>query len=168
MTTAATASVSAEESNVPRLMRAWLLTAVIDETFSSVLSKFFYGSTVTRLWQGVASVLIGAKAFEGGTTTVLLGVLMHLVVAFTWSAVFLFLIWRMQWVRRIVGSPFGVFKMAAVYGPAIWMVMSLVVIPLFAHRPPSITYRWWVQFFGHIPFVALPIVASIAKGQVRR
>jgi hypothetical protein len=24
---------------------------------------------------------------------------------------------------------------------------------------PAITFRWWVQFFGHIPFVAVPIVA---------
>lgn len=67
-----------------------------------------------------------------------------------------------------MASSFGVFKVAALYGPAIWMVMSLVVIPLLVHRPPSITYRWWVQFFGHIPFVALPIVASVARGQLRR
>jgi len=25
-----------------------------------------------------------------------------------------------------------------------------------------INVRWWVQFFGHIPFVALPIVGLIA------
>jgi hypothetical protein len=42
--------------------------------------------------------------------------------------------------------------------------MSLVVIPLLVHRPPTISYRWWVQFFGHIPFVAIPIVAS-ARGK---
>ena len=50
---------------------------------------------------------------------------------------------------------------AAVYGPIIWMVMSLVIIPLSTHRPPAINIRWWVQFFGHIPFVSLPIVALI-------
>ena len=44
------------------------------------------------------------------------------------------------------------------YGPFIWTVMSVVVIPLLVHRPPSINVRWWVQFVGHIPFVALPIV----------
>jgi hypothetical protein len=43
-----------------------------------------------------------------------------------------------------------------------WMTMSLVVIPLLAQRPP-ITYRWWIQFFGHIPFVALPIVACTRR-----
>jgi len=44
----------------------------------------------------------------------------------------------------------------------VWMVMSLAVIPLLAHRPPAINVRWWVQFLGHAPFVGLPIAASFA------
>ena len=40
--------------------------------------------------------------------------------------------------------------------------MSLVVIPLLVHRPPSITFRWWVQLIGHAPFVGLPIAAVAA------
>ena len=32
------------------LLRAWLLSAVVDGLFSSVLSAVFYGSTVARLW----------------------------------------------------------------------------------------------------------------------
>jgi uncharacterized membrane protein YagU involved in acid resistance len=55
-----------------------------------------------------------------------------------------------------------VLTVAAVYGPIIWMVMSLAIIPLFTHRPPAINGRWWVQFFGHIPAVALPIVALLS------
>jgi hypothetical protein len=51
---------------------------------------------------------------------------------------------------------------ASVYGPLIWIVMSMLIVPQLTHRPPAITYRWWIQFFGHIPFVALPIVATIA------
>lgn len=38
--------------------------------------------------------------------------------------------------------------------------MSLAVIPLLLHRPPVINVRWWVQFFGHIPFVGLPIALT--------
>ena len=144
---------------LPRLVRAGLLTALIDGTFSSVLVVAAYGSTVARLFQGVASVVLGPKALDGGTSTALIGVLMHCGVAFGWSAVFLFVVSRSSWVRGLLGSWSGVATIAALYGPFIWMVMSLVVIPLLAHRPPSITFRWWVQFFGHIPFVGLPIVA---------
>jgi uncharacterized membrane protein YagU involved in acid resistance len=55
-------------------------------------------------------------------------------------------------------------KAAALYGPLVWMTMSLVVIPLLVHRPPAITTRWWIQLFGHIPFVGLPIASAIGPG----
>ena len=88
---------------------------------------------------------------------------MHFGVAFAWSAVFLFLVPVLRVIRDLVASPSGSIAVAAVYGPLIWMTMSLVIIPLFTHRPPVINIRWWVQFFGHIPFVALPIVATISR-----
>jgi hypothetical protein len=143
-----------------RLVRAGLLTAVTDGLFSSVLVVAAYGSTVTRLWQGVASTLMGPEAFNGGAATAAVGVLMHVGVAFGWSAVFLFLALRLRWVRNLLASPYGPAKVAAVYGPFIWMVMSLAVIPMLVHRPPSINFRWWVQFFGHMPFVGLPIALA--------
>ena len=39
---------------------------------------------------------------------------------------------RASAVRRVLDSPYGAVKVAAVYGPFIWMVMSLAVIPLLA------------------------------------
>jgi hypothetical protein len=143
-----------------RLIRAGMLTGIIDGLFSSVLSVVFYGSTVTRLFQGVAATLIGRPAFDGGTPTALVGVLMHFGVAFGWSAVFLTIVSRSRWMRRVLASPYGVVRVAALYGPFIWLVMSLVVIPLLVHRAPAITFRWWVQLLGHFPFVGLPIVAA--------
>jgi hypothetical protein len=132
-----------------RLVRAGLLTAVTDGLFSSVLVVAAYGSTVTRLWQGVAAVLLGPGAFDGGLRTALVGLAMHVAVAFTWSAVFLVLVRRASWLRRLVGSRYGVLKVAALYGPFVWTVMSLVVIPVLVHRPPTIGFRWWVQLVGH-------------------
>jgi len=147
-----------------RLARAWLFTAVSDGLFSSILTVAAYGSPVTRLWQGVASTLLGRSAFDGGTTTALIGVLMHFGVALTWSSVFYFIVMRWGWIRRLLATPYGVIKVAALYGPFVWLVMSLVVIPLALRRPPSIvTVRWLVQLVGHFPFVGIPIVASIAS-----
>jgi hypothetical protein len=148
-----------------RLLLAWLLTAITDALFSSVLSVAFYHSTVARLWQGVASTLLGKTAFDGGLRTTAIGLLIHFGVAFAWSAVFLILFENSARIRRAVRSDYGVLKVASVYGPLIWIVMSFAVIPLLLHRPPSITLRWLVQLLGHIPFVAVPIVWSIGKGQ---
>src|SRR5262245_38203892 len=145
------------------IVRAGLLTAVVDGTFSSVLSALFYGSTVTRLFQGVASTVLGPRAIDGGTATFAIGVLMHFGVAFGWSTVFGLIHSRSRWVRGVLSSPGGVVKVAAVFGPFVWLAMSLVVIPLLTRRPPAITFRWWVQLLGHAPFVGLPIVWSIGR-----
>jgi len=144
-----------------KLVRAGLLTGISDGLFSTVLVTFFYGSTPTRLWQGVASTLLGRGAFDGGTATALVGVLMHFGVAFAWSAVFLFVVLRAGWVRNLLSSSYGTLKVAALYGPFVWLVMSFVVIPILVHRAPATSFRWLVQLIGHVPFVGLPIVASI-------
>src|SRR5262245_52189747 len=144
---------------IRRLVAAGFITGITDGLFSSILSVAFYNSTVTRLFQGVASVILGTDAFNGGNKTAAIGILMHFCVAFVWSGIFLLLIFRWRWIHRTVASRYGVAKIACLYGPFVWMVMSFAVIPALTNRPPTITIRWWIQFFGHIPFVGLPIVA---------
>lgn len=146
-----------------RLVRAGVLTAVVDGLFACVLSVIYYGSVV-RVWQGVASTLMGPAALEGGARAAAVGVLMHVGVAFGWSAVFLALYAASSHLRRGVRSPGGMLAAAAVYGPLVWMTMSLVVVPLLVGRGmPDITPRWWIQLIGHIPFVAVPIISQIAR-----
>ena len=144
------------------LARTGLLTALVDGLWACVLT-LVYGSTITRLWQGVASVPLGRSALDGGTRTALAGVALHICVAFAWSAVFLFGVSRLALVKRLLASRYGVAKVAAVYGPLVWVTMSLVVIPLFTHRPPAFTIRWLIQLIGHAPFVGLPIVWSTTR-----
>ena len=146
------------------LLRAWLATAVVDGLFASALSVFGFHSTVTRLWQGVASTVLGPSAFEGGATTALIGVAMHIGVALAWSAVFVALVFASPALQRALRHPAGVVAVAAVYGPFIWMVMSLAVIPVLTGRPPRPTGRWWIQLAGHVIFVALPMVTVVARG----
>ena len=146
-----------------RLVRAGLVTGVTDALFSSVLVVAAYGSTFTRLWQGVASAVLGPQALQGGPGTTAFGLLLHFGVAFFWSAVFLVLYERSRQTRALVATPGGLAVMAAVYGPFIWLVMSLLVLPTLLHRPPAINARWVVQLVGHIPFVALPIVALVRR-----
>jgi hypothetical protein len=157
--------VTADRRNLSRLVRAGLLTGVIDGLFASVLNVAVFHSTVGRLFQGVASTLLGKQAFDGGGATVLLGVVMHFAVAFGWSAVFLFLVSRWPWIRRALASSGGIVKVALLYGPFIFLMMSLVVIPLLVQRPPVINARWWIQLVGHFPFVGIPMVASMARSR---
>lgn len=139
------------------LALAGALTAVSDAIFATVLTTVMFKSTFARTWQGVAAVPLGRDALNGGTTTMLIGLAIHVLVAFSWSAIFLFGVMRARRVRELLLSPFGALKVAFLYGPAIWLVMSLVVIPLFTRRLPTFNPAWWILLVGHAPFVGFPI-----------
>jgi hypothetical protein len=145
-----------------RLARIWLVVALWDACCATALAVFAYGSTAARLWQGVASTVLGPSALDGGARTVIAGLLLHLGVALAWSALFLALVTASSRLARLVTTPGGIVLVAAVYGPVIWLVMSLVVIPAATGRPPTFDARWWIQVVAHVPFVTLPLVATTA------
>jgi hypothetical protein len=146
-----------------RLLQAGLVTATTDFLFATVLAKFFQHSSVTRLWQGVAAVPLGPDMFSGGVKTAAIGVAIHIGVAFLWTTVFYLLLMLVPAIGRVARGRFGIITVASIYGPLIALAMSFLIVPLMTHHAPAITLRWWVQFFGHIPFVALPIVATLTR-----
>jgi hypothetical protein len=153
-----------DTTSARRLLRAGLLVGVSDGLFASAFGVFVRGVPVTRVWQGVASVLVGKGAIDGGMQMVALGLLMHFTVAFTWSALLLFAVQRSHWLRAVLDSDYGILKVAAVLGPFIWLCMSLVVIPAFVHRMPVINVGYMEMLVGHIFFVGLPMAAAIGSG----
>ena len=145
-------------------LRAWALITVVDGIFATLLPVVAYGQPLGRVWQGIASLLLGRTAVGGGLRTVLFGLVMHATVALVWTTVFLVLVLLSPRLRRIVATPAGIIGVSALYGPAIWIVMSFLVIVRLTGRPQPVGARWWVQLVAHIPFVALPIVATIGRG----
>ena len=148
------------------LVPVWLVTAAWDFLCASALSLFAYHTPVARLWRGVASTVLGPRALEGGWRAVAIGIALHLAVAFTWSAIFVIALRAWPALRRAIASPLGALGVAAAYGPIIWLVMSLVVIPLATGNPPRFGFRWWVQVFAHVPFVTIPLVFT-ARNMLR-
>ena len=145
------------------VLATWLVTAAWDFACATALSVFAYHSTFSGLWQGVASVALGPQARQMGARGVAAGLGLHLLVALTWSAVFVLAVVASRALQRVVARPVGAVAVAAVYGPIIWLVMSLAVIPLATGRPPAFGFRWWVQVFAHVPFVTLPLVFTARR-----
>jgi hypothetical protein len=72
----------------------------------------------------VASGLLGPAALRGGTAMVLVGLLLHFVIAYLFAAAYFGLYPRL-------GLPGRRPVLAGVlYGSAVWLVMNLVVVPL--------------------------------------
>lgn len=149
------------------LIPVWLVTAVWDGICASALSVLAYDTSASALWRGVATTLPGSATFEGNAG-VMVGLVLHALVALTWSAVFVTLAWQWPALRRALTTPGGAAGVAVVYGPIIWLLMSVVVIPLATGRPPRVGgARWWVQVVAHVPFVSLPLVLT-ARHQLLR
>ena len=147
-----------DRSFVRTVIPVWLVTAAWDFLCATALTVFAYHGTFAHLWQGVASTVLGPTAIDGGTTPIAVGIALHLAVAFTWSAIFVAASRMSPAIRRAIATSAGALGVALVYGPIIWLVMSLVVIPVATGHFPRIGFRWWVQIFAHPPFVTIPLV----------
>jgi NAD-dependent oxidoreductase involved in siderophore biosynthesis len=160
-------SASVRTSFIHAVIPVWLVTAAWDFLCATVLSVFAYHTTVARLWQGVASTVLGPAALDGGAKTVIVGIALHLAVAFTWSALFVAIARVSPTILRMISTPSGALAVAVAYGPIIWLVMSLVIIPLATGRPPRFGFRWWVQIGAHVPFVTIPLVFTARRVLLR-
>ena len=143
---------------ISTLVKTWLFVAVSDMLFASALGMFVPPRvTAARVFQGVASVLFGKQALAPDGHWALVGLAMHFGVALFWSSIFLFVLLRSAAVRTALRDGRGIL-IAALYGSAIWLVMSLIVIPAMVHHWPTIGLKYWICLLGHIPFVAMPMV----------
>ncbi len=157
-------------SRLPRLVRpivlAGVTVGVLDMLFATVTYVTVMGAiTFSQLWQGVGAALIGREAaLAGGAGTVAFGLAVHFGVACLWSAVFVVTYARSSALRRSV-QVIGTMLTSIWYGPFIWVMMQLVLVPLTRNTTRGLfTPMSAVMTLGHIVFIALPIVAITRRG----
>ncbi len=109
------------------------------------------GAKPIRIFQSIASGLLGRAALSGGLRTAMLGAVLHFFIAFMIVATFFLASRRIPILRR---SPVW---SGLIYGIAVYLVMNLVVLPLSAAGRGS--YSWPVVANGliiHMLGVGLP------------
>ena len=159
MTTALTLPERAR-SDLSRVVIAGLLTGVSDISFATVTAMVRRGVLDPgRVFQSVASGLLGPESFNGGTSTIVLGAFLHFSIALIWTTLFVIAQRRVPLVQSIVASTGGAIGFGYVYGMFIWLAMNFIVIPLSQARvTPLNNPVFWVMLFGHGIFVGIPIV----------
>jgi hypothetical protein len=141
------------------LVKTWLLVAVTDALFASATGALIPPTvTPARVFRGVASVLFGKTALDGGATTALIGLAMHFGVALFWSSLFVFAVHNSWWLRDALKTWPSRILLAVVYGVSIWLIMTWIVIPSMLHKPPTLSLKYWVQLVGHPLFVVGPMI----------
>jgi hypothetical protein len=122
----------------PRLSfgRALLIGTVAVGTLDIVFALLFYGSrgvSAARIFQSIASGLLGRASYDGGGPAIALGAFLQYVISFGIVATYALVSRRFESLRRhaVVLGP--------LYGVAVYFVMTRVVVPLSAApagKPP--------------------------------
>lgn len=118
----------------PTFARAVLTTGLIAGTLdivSACLSAYIQrGMTPEKLLQFVASGLFGADAFTGGAIMAVAGLVMHFMIATSWTLLFYLLYPRLPILRK------NKILAGVIYGAFVWVMMNGVILP-FTNIPKS-------------------------------
>ena len=134
---------------------AGLISGTLDLTATSTLLKS-QGVPVQRLLQTIASGALGPSAFEGGKKTALLGVFFHFLIAFTIASVYYALS------RKLIALINAPLLSSVIYGSAVHLVMSRIVLPLSAAPKREFSPKAFVtQLIIHVFCVGLPIALIV-------
>lgn len=141
-------------------LRAVILTGLIVgamDITSAIILTLIRGSTVTRLMQFIASGLLGRSAFDGGTATAALGLLLHFVIAFGLVTVFYIASRSLAFLEAqpVISG--------IVYGLIVFAVMNLVVLPLSAAHPRHALVPDLIQVAIHMFVIGLPTALLLRR-----
>jgi len=116
-------------------------------------------SAPRRVFQSVASGVLGRASFDGGTSTALLGVALHFTIALIWTSIYALVVRRLGIVQRLAATTGGLLIVGAIYGATIWLSMDYIVIPLSraTFTPPS-NPAFWQQLVWHVVGVGQIVV----------
>jgi hypothetical protein len=129
-----------------------LVVGILDGLFALIFYGLILGAKTLRIFQSVASGVLGKAAFEGGIKTFLLGLLLHFVVASCIAAVYYLASLKLPvLIHRAV-------MCGLIYGMLAYLGMNYVIIPLSAARSGAFSLRLFLPaFIGHALLVGLPI-----------
>lgn len=148
---AAHASRTARPRAFETIIYGGSIVGVLDALDAMIFSGL-RGVSPGRVWQFVASGLIGRASFNGGMKTVALGLLFHFLIAFILAAIYCGAsLYLPTLVRRAV-------LWGLLYGVAVYFVMNYVVLPLSSAPPLRFSVASFLNgIIGHALLVGLPI-----------
>lgn len=147
----------------PRTLEAILWGGLIAGVFDAIYAMSVWalrGVSPDRVWQGVASGLLGPSSFRGGLGTAALGITIHFFIALTAATVYVTAS-RFLPMLRERAVPCGI-----AFGLMVWAFMRFVVIPLSAMRRSNAPLLQW-ELLGSLSIhafgVGLPIALNARK-----
>ena len=107
--------------------------------------------------QYIASGAFGAASYSGGLATAFAGLVFHFIISLAVVSAFVALYLRSRLVRDLAPAA------GLAYGAAVWCIMNVLVLPMTAVTPTTVSALTVVHgLIGHAFFVGLP-AALVAR-----
>ena len=136
-----------------------LIAGICDATYAMSVWAL-RGVSPDRVWQGVASGLLGPRSFQGGLRTAALGIAIHFFIALTAATVYVTASRFLPVLRE------RAVLCGCVFGLMVWAFMRFVVIPLSLMRRSNASIFQW-ELLGSLAIhafgVGLPIALNARK-----
>ena len=113
---------------VQAILAAALASGALDAAAASLQAAVTLKVKPQRVFQGVASGLLGPRALEPGANTAILGLALHFLIAFIISTIYVLAAQRLPF---LLDHPLIA---GGLYGVTVYLVMFYVVLPL-SRRP---------------------------------
>ncbi|HYL62721.1 MAG TPA: hypothetical protein VE077_08870 [Candidatus Methylomirabilis sp.] len=154
----ATAATTMAAGNPLRPFRAILGAGLICGTLDGLSALVLSSGQFVRLFQFIASALIGPNSFKGGAATAALGVGLHYLIALTATAVY-YAASRAMPILLERALPLGV-----LYGIAVHLFMQFVVLPMSTlGRRPFNARSFFIYLAVHMIVVGPTIALSLRR-----
>lgn len=138
---------------VPAILVGGLITGVLDLIYAMVV---YSPSHPLLIPKHIATGVLGVSAYQGGTLAIVLGVILHFVIALGAGTVYYLVARRL---RLLIERPV---ICGMVFGGLVYFFMHLVVVPLSAVPPHHTPFVYQItEFVEHWFVVGLPIAFSV-------
>ena len=142
------------------IITAGLIAGLLDGLDAALIITVLNGVSAVRVFQFIASGLLGVQSFRGGLATAALGVFLHFTIAIGAAATFYLASLKLPFLARkpLLWGP--------LYGIAVFLFMHYLVVPLSATpKPGSTSAADYVNLiFSHVFFVGIPIAMVVSRG----
>jgi uncharacterized membrane protein YagU involved in acid resistance len=138
------------------ILLAGLTAGMVDIACTLTLSRL-KGIAPKRLLQTITSAALGQRSFEGGSSTAAIGLAIHFFIACIAAAIYFI---ASRQLHLLISQPV---LCGLLYGIAVHLFMTFVVLPLSALRRPFSAKAFATQLVVHMLFVGLPIALVVSR-----
>ena len=114
---------------VPTIIKAGIITGVLDKSLAFLYSYLKSGIHPATILQYISKVAFGKATFSDPSILIITGLVVHFAIAMAWAIIFFILYRSLKLVKQ------NKIVTGIVYGLFVWVMMSIVVLPLWNNKP---------------------------------